>query len=481
MMRRPLLELRNLSKRFGDTVALDGISQTMDAGTVHAIVGENGAGKSTLASIAAGFLAPDSGEVLLDGEPLPLAHSAACRALGVAMVHQHFKLVPAFSVEENLALPQLHGLAEPARVSRRAARALALAQELGWPLDARARVGDLPVGTRQRIEVLKALAEDARVLILDEPTAALSEREVADLLGLVRDLRDRGSLVVLIAHKVREVLEVADQVTVLRAGRLVTTLAAHALNPSALADLMVGELPRWEPKPGHRSGDGVRASGLTVRRDGGSAAIQDLDLDVRCGEILGIGGVDGNGQVELAEALVGVRASEGRLEWSGPPRTVGYIPQDRRHDGLALGMSVQDNLLIEGHRHAALCLGPFFVSGRVRAWARSLMEKYEVRAESEAVGVDTLSGGNQQKVVVGRVLESHPTLLVAVNPTRGLDVRAARFVHRMLLEARDGGAAVLLVSSDLDEIGVLADRVGFLSGGRFTEGWDAASVVGGGG
>ena len=451
----------------------------MRAGTVHAVVGENGAGKSTLASILGGFVRPDAGRALWKGAPLPLGEPDGCARAGVAMVHQHFKLVPAFSVEENLALARLRHGGAMARVRERATVALKLADTLGWPVVAGARVDSLSVGVRQRVELLKALAEASELLILDEPTATLSESEVQELFSVIRALRDQGALVVLVAHKIREVLEIADAVTVLRRGEVVGTLYGDALEPQALAELMVGEMPPWLGGIGESAvGEGLTVEGLRVLRENGSLALDSVSLRVGRGEIFAVGGVDGNGQVELAEAVAGVRSwAKGTIRWPGVEPRVGYLPQDRQHDGLALGMSVEENLQV-GERD--LGWGPFLDRRRLRAWASELVSRFDVRTSSLATPVRMLSGGNQQKIVVARVLDGEPDLVVAVNPTRGLDVRAARFVHERLVEARARGAAVLLISSDLDELGALGDRVAFLSGGRLTEGWDAASVVGGG-
>ena len=459
-------------------MAVAGASFAMRAGTVHAVVGENGAGKSTLASILAGFVRPDAGRIVWRGTALPLGDPQGCAGRGIAMVHQHFKLVPAFTVEENLALARLRHGGALARVRERSALALGLAEELGWSVAPDARVEDLPVGVRQRLELLKALAETSEVLVLDEPTATLSESEVQELFRVVRALRERGTLVVLIAHKIREVLEIADVATVLRRGEVVGTLSGGELDPHALAELMVGEMPAWTPAKGGEVHEGLVVEGLRVNREDGSLALDGVSLRVGRGEIVAVGGVDGNGQVELAESVAGVRPTQvGHVRWPGGFPRVGYLPQDRQHDGLALSMSVEENLQV-GER--GLGWGPFLNRRRVRAWAGALVERFDVRTRSLRTPARLLSGGNQQKLVVARALDGEPDLVVAVNPTRGLDVRAARFVHDRLIEARVRGAAVLLISSDLDELGALADRVAFLSSGRLTEGWGAASVVGGG-
>jgi len=460
-------------------VALDAVSAEFRPGEIHAVLGENGAGKSTLVGILGGFVTPDSGTVTLDGVPIPIGRAFDCKRLGIEQIHQHFTLVGAFTVAENLALARLPGLASTAPIAELARPSLAAADRLGWSVEPNARVGDLSVGAQQRLEILKALGGDARVVLFDEPTAVLSPDEVDDLFRVLRQLRDEGRIVILIAHKLSEVMAIADRVTVLRRGKWVASCEIGETNAAQLAEWMVGELPAaatgTRPAP---QGNGIQAQGLCVEGDRGEPAIRGIDFQIRRGEVLGFGGVDGNGQVELAEALAAVRSHTGELQFDGIPISpenlrIAYIPQDRHHDGLALGMSIQDNLLITGHRHPQFAKGPFLVLRAVRAWAQELIDRFQIKADGPALRVSGLSGGNQQKVVVARALESQPDLLVAVNPTRGLDIRATEYVHRMILEAREKGAAVALISTDLDELAALADRTVFLSRGEL-----AATVVG---
>lgn len=474
------LVAENLSKHYGDLAALKDVSLSVSDGEIHAVLGENGAGKSTLMGVLAGFIQPDRGTVRFNGVDLPFGRPAAVKRLGIEMVHQHFTLVPEFTVEENLALARLEGALRPLHAHQLAENSLKLGQELGWGIDPTAKVRDVPVGIRQRIEILKALGGSAKLLIFDEPTAVLSQTEIANLFEVMRLLKREGKTVILIAHKLREVMSVADRVTVLRKGRAVAVSAIADTNERQLAEWMVGEMPGFQQKRAPVAGEPALAvSNLQLNGNRGDKAVRDVSFEVRKGEIFGIGGVDGNGQVELAEALAGVRpADSGQVVRGGS--SVGYVPQDRQSDGLALTMSIEDNLLIAGHQKRSLYAGPFLKPGRSREWCRDLVTRFEIAAMRLSDPVGSLSGGNQQKVVVGRTLEAEPEVLIAVNPTRGLDIKATNYVHGQLLRARARGAAVVLFSTDLDELSALADRTAFMSSGRFTESLEAASMLGGG-
>lgn len=475
MPRDALLRVAGVSKSYGTVRALSGVSAEFRGGEIHAVLGENGAGKSTLMGVLAGFVRPDAGEAILDGVPLPLGDPQAVRARGIAMVHQHFMLVDDFTVAENLALARLERLGGPLDVDRLAEPSLDRASSLGWPVDPRARTGDLPVGAQQRVEILKALGGDARVLILDEPTAVLSPDEVDDLFGVLRGLRDQGAAVILIAHKLAEVFQVADRLTVLRGGVKVAEAPLGETTQEEVARWMVGE-PHDEPPPPPLEAGPPRITlhGLRVAGDRGEEAVRGVDLVVHAGEIVGVGGVDGNGQVELAEAVAGVRSpSEGSVDADGP---VGYIPQDRQGDGLALAMSLRDNFLIGRTDRPGLAWGPILLGRAVSRWAAALVARFSIKVGSLSDPAESLSGGNQQKLVVGRVLDSNPRVLVAANPTRGLDIRAADFVHDRLREAAANGAAVLLISTDRDELAVLAHRTLYMSSGRLRT--DAGALVG---
>jgi simple sugar transport system ATP-binding protein len=480
------LQIRNVSKHFGTLAALEDVSAEFVSGEIHALLGENGAGKSTLMSVISGFLSPDKGEVLLDGKPIPIGRAHECKRIGIEMIHQHFTLVPEFSVAENLALVRLDRLVAPVNTRRLAEPALEMARTLGWTLEPDLRTRRLPVGVQQRIEILKAIGGDASVLIFDEPTAVLSPDEVEELFRVLQRLKSQGKVVILIAHKLSEVLGVADRVTVLRHGKLIASAPRFEVDAEMLAAWMVGEMP---PKSVRREvgslREGAKAVDLVVRGERGEVAVNGVSLEIRQGEVFGIGGVDGNGQVELAECLAQVRRPDGgTLLWRSQPFAkeaprLGYVPQDRQTDGLALGMTIQDNMLVSGLQRKELFRGPFIKARSVFHWATSLIERYSIKADGPRALAGSLSGGNQQKVVVSRILDNDPSLLVVVNPTRGLDIKATQYVHEKILAARDGGAAVILFSADLDELYALSDRTQFLSRGRLVDDVGAASVVGG--
>jgi simple sugar transport system ATP-binding protein len=482
----PTLTVRNVTKRFGALTALSDVSAEFVPGEIHAVLGENGAGKSTLMSVISGFLSPDRGKVILDGKSIPIGRAHECKRTGIEMIHQHFTLVPEFTVEENLALARLDKLFRPANVRELGNPAIDMGARLGWKLDREAPTRRLSVGIQQRIEILKAIAGTASVLVFDEPTAVLSPDEVDELFRVLRRLKNEGKIVILIAHKLSEVLAIADRVTVLRHGHLVATSLRSEVDAEKLAGWMVGEIPAKLSSREHVAlGEGARIERLTVLGDRGETAVNSLSFEIRRGEILGIGGVDGNGQVELAECLAQIRRSKtGSMTWSSgafdsrSPK-IGYIPQDRQSDGLALKMSVQDNMLVSGLSRAEFFKGPLIRARAVFQWARSLIERFSIKAGSPRDLVGSLSGGNQQKVVVSRTLDNKPELLVVVNPTRGLDIKATLFVHESILKARDGGAAIVLFSADLDELFALSDRTKFMSRGRLLDEAGAISVVGG--
>lgn len=464
----PVLTVEGISKRFGPVAALQDVSLKCEAGEVHAIVGENGAGKSTLMGVLAGFVQPDRGSVKVGGWDLQLGSSHSSRAAGIAMVHQHFMLVPEFTVEENLALARSAESGFRLHPREAAKSALAKGQELGWRFEPQSRVRSLSVGLQQRLEILKALASEANILILDEPTAVLRQDEVDELFRVVRDLRSSGKTVLFIAHKLAEVLAVADRISVLRKGRLVFSGPRDEVDADTLATFMLGERPLPATKIRDTAGEQcLKATGLFALGERGEERVRDVTFELACGEILGVGGVDGNGQVELAEALAGVRPlAKGQIEFEGE---IAYIPQDRHRDGLALEMTIEENLLVEGHRHPSLRRGPLLDPRKIRLWAEGLRRQFEVAAPNVTVEASTLSGGNQQKVVVARALDAHPNLLIAVNPTRGLDLRATAFVRRQIQHAAQAGAAVVLFSTDVDELEEVATRKLYMSGGRLGE------------
>jgi simple sugar transport system ATP-binding protein len=487
--------MQRITKRYGATLALNQVDFEARAGAIHALLGENGAGKSTLMHILSGLTRPDSGAIQIAGKTVRLNSPRDARDQGIAMVHQHFTLVPAFTVAENLALDTPSSGAEQWAFGlrrylprQRAAVALERARALGWELDPDARVLDLSVGAQQRVEIIKALATDASLLIFDEPTAVLAEGEVDELFRVLRALRDEGRAVILIAHKLAEILAVADQVTVLRRGTRVASTSIAETDADQLATWMVGETteesasppdaPQRAPAEQRRpnASPALTVSQMAVRGDRGEMVLKQVSLQVRCGEIFGIGGVDGNGQRELAEALVGLRPLEsGCLTWNGadfvPGKTprVGYIPQDRRRDGLATTLSIEENLLFDAVRAPAFRRGPFLKRKALGQLARTLITQFDVRTSEPLLPASALSGGNQQKIVVARALHSEPELIVAMNPTRGLDIGATRFVQDQLLKARARGAAIVLISTDFDEVRALSDRAAILANGQLTD------------
>ena len=467
------LELDGITKRFGDVRALDGASIAVRRGTVHALLGENGAGKTTLMHVAFGLIRPEGGVLRVEGRPVRFASPADAIAAGVGMVHQHFTLVPAMTVAENVAL----GARGRYRVEETRDRVRAIGRETGLALDPDATVASLAVSAQQRLEIVKALARGARILILDEPTAVLAPAEVGELLAALRRFVEAGGTVILITHKLREALSTADDVTVLRRGRTVATLRASAATQRTLARAMLGEEtagadpiadvvdgfdqaepPRHAEAPadyGSASTAGVviAARELDVRDERGVLRVRRATFEVRAGVIVGVAGIEGAGQREL------LRAIAGRLEPSGgtlsAPRPVAFIPEDRHRDALVLDFALHENVALKGAGRARGRIAWPVILGRTA----ELLHRFDVRASGPRAVTRTLSGGNQQKLVLARELEREPAVVVAENPTRGLDVAATAAVRERLRAARDAGAAVLIYSSDLDEVLALADQV----------------------
>ncbi len=472
------LRVDRVSKRFGSVEALRPLTLEFSPGEIHAVVGENGAGKSTLVNILSGFVNPTSGSVTLGGVELrggPLAF----RGAGIEMIHQHFTLVGSFTAEENLALSAAQTVWRMTRTDDLAAKALTIGKALGWNIPRNTPVRTLPVGVLQRLEILKALAADAEIVLFDEPTAVLAPDEVLDLFNVIRRLRDEGKTVVLIAHKLSEVFAIADRVTVLRRGEQVFSRLIGDVTPEEVAEAMVSEMAPAIASKASVAGDAVlRITGLTTVGDRKELALRGLNLEVGASEIVGIAGVDGNGQVELAEVVVGIRRSTGGSVWIQEGARIGYIPQDRQTDGLAMSMSVLDNAWIEGVRRPELTRGPIRLLNKGRKWVRDLISRFQIRAPSIGTPVGSLSGGNQQKVVCARVLDQRPDLLVVVSPTRGLDLKATEFVHQQIRDARSSGTAVLLISTDLDEVLAISDRVLAISRGELSPLTTAGALVG---
>ncbi|HVM97076.1 MAG TPA: ABC transporter ATP-binding protein [Candidatus Acidoferrales bacterium] len=477
------LEVRGLTKRFASVRALDAVDLDFCRGEIHAVLGENGAGKSTLMHVLAGIVRPDRGSIVIDGKAIPGGSPRASRAAGIGMVHQHFALVDALTVAENLALSLT-----PANVWRfdsksveQAARQLA--ERVGLDIaPSSAIVGELPVGARQRLEILKALAGGGRVLILDEPTAVLTPSEARQLFAMLRQLRDQGQLILFITHKLREVKEVADRVSIMRHGRVVGTFAASGVPERELAEQMVGEIqasssPRKGPTPD--ATPALRVDKLNVRDGRGVVALADVSFVVRRGEILGIAGVDGNGQHELFGVLAGLTTPEsGRIEVAGRALSgstaalrsagVGYVPPDRHREGLVLAMSVVENLLLHRGALRRLASHGFLRQPAVRQQAKTLAQRFKIKAASVDSPASSLSGGNQQRIVVARELSQPLTALIVSNPTRGLDLLATRAVADALRDAAANGCGVVLISTDLDEVLDLSDSVRVLYRGRLS-------------
>jgi general nucleoside transport system ATP-binding protein len=476
------LELKGITKRFGSLVANDEIDLVVGPGQVHALLGENGAGKSTLMNVLYGLLQPDEGEILVNGKPARFTSPRDAIDAGIGMVHQHFMLVPVFTVAENVTLG--HEETRPGGLlDRRKARAdvRELSRKYGLEVDPDALVENLPVGIQQRVEIVKALVGNANVLILDEPTSVLTPAETRDLFRIIRELKAGGTSIIFISHKLKEVKEIADTISVLRRGKVVGQ-AEPTATEDQLAALMVGrDVQLVVSKDAAKPGEVVlKVDGLTVTDETGRVWVNDLDFDVRAGEILGVAGVQGNGQTELCEALMGLRpVASGQISFNGrdiahaTPRQrlhagIGYVPEDRQEDGLIGAFTVAENMVLDVYDRKPYAAGIRLNLGAIEENAAERIPEFDVRTTSADVPVGTLSGGNQQKVILARELGHEPRLLIASQPTRGLDVGSIEFVHKRIVAARDAGAAVLIVSAELDEIYALADRIAVMYEGRIT-------------
>ena len=474
------LRLRGITKRFGDLVANDSIDLEVLPGEIHCLLGENGAGKTTLMNVLYGLLPPDEGTISIDGvEHVPASPKEAIAA-GIGMVHQHFMLVEVFTVAENLILGREESKAGLLNMNDARRTVRRLSERYGLDVDPEAVIEELPVGVQQRVEILKALANDAKYLILDEPTAVLTPQETDQLIAVMRSLRDEGKAIVFITHKLREVRAIADKITVIRHGKVVGA-AKPTDSESDLAELMVGRAVQLVVDKGRASPSGkprLVLNGISVARPNGTLAVEDLDLEVFGGEIVCIAGVQGNGQTELAEALLGVTPVikgsvqlDGRLLTGLTPREtidagLGFVPEDRKQDGCVGAFTVAENLILNHYDEPPYARGIAMDLSKVRQNATHRVAEFDIRTRSIEAPVSSLSGGNQQKVVLARELSRPLGILVACQPTRGLDVGAIEFVHRRLIEERDRGTAVVIVSTELDEVVALADRIAVMYRGR---------------
>ncbi len=474
------MQLRGITKRFGSLVANDAIDLDIVPGEIHCLLGENGAGKSTLMNVLYGMLQPDEGQILIDGVPHVSRDPKEAMAAGIGMVHQHFMLVDVFSVAENLILGREQGTAGflNMRSARKIVRELSARYNLA--VDPDAAVEDLPVGVQQRVEILKALANDAKYLIFDEPTAVLTPQEIDELIEVMRSLRDEGRAIVFITHKLREVRAIADKITVIRRGKVVGT-ASPTDSEGSLAELMVGRaVSLTVDKAPARPSDQPRLTlrGVSVASPNGALVVDHLDLDVFGGEILCVAGVQGNGQSELAEGLLGVTpitsgtaTLDGRTITHTTPKEsieagIGFVPEDRQHDGFVGSFTVAENLVLNSFDDPPFARGVALDLARIRTNADDRVGEFDIRTESTDSSLASLSGGNQQKVVLARELSRELSLLIASQPTRGVDVGAIEFLHKRLVEERDRGTAVVIVSTELDEVAALADRIAVMYRGR---------------
>jgi ABC-type uncharacterized transport system ATPase subunit len=475
--------MRGITKRFPGVLANDRVDFEAAAGEVHALLGENGAGKSTLSNVLTGLYRADDGSIELYGEEVHFRSPRDARNAGIGMVHQHFRLVEPFTVAENIALGDHRNEGRTFLLRARAIErhVTTLAEQYGLDVDPRARIWQLSVGEQQRVEILKTLYLDARILIMDEPTAVLTPQESATLFETLRAMADEGRTIVFISHKLNEVMAVADRVTVLRGGRSVATLPAAGATPQSLAGLMVGREVEGPGRVVHPAAPGrpvLELGSVSARGDRGGAALTDVSLTVRAGEIVAIAGVAGNGQRELAEVVSGMRSAEagsirvdGREIRPGDPRSaiaagVAHVPEDRLGTGLAPSLSIASNVVLKSYRSPRLSRGPLLLWSAVRRLARDLIARYAVQAPGPQTPARQLSGGNLQKVVIAREFSSDPRVLIAASPTRGLDVGAIETVHNYLREAAASGVGILLISEDLDEILALADRIAVMYEGR---------------
>ncbi|MBJ7894401.1 ABC transporter ATP-binding protein [Bacillus atrophaeus] len=468
-----IIEMLNIRKEFPGIVANDNITLQVGKGVIHALLGENGAGKSTLMNVLFGLYQPEKGEIRVRGERVHINSPNKANELGIGMVHQHFMLVDTFTVAENIILgkePKKLGRIDRKRASQEVQE---ISDRYGLQINPEAKVSDISVGMQQRAEILKTLYRGADILIFDEPTAVLTPQEIKELIQIMKNLVSEGKSIILITHKLKEIMEVCDRVTIIRKGQGIKTLDVQNTTKDELASLMVGRDVSFttEKKAARQRGEVLTLDAVTVKDIRGVEAVRELSLSVRAGEIVGIAGVDGNGQTELIEAITGLRKTEsGTISLNGKqiqnlkPRKVtesgvGHIPQDRHKHGLVLDFPIGENIALQSYYHKPFSAFGVLNKSEIYKKANSLIKEYDVRTPDEYTHARALSGGNQQKAIIGREVDRNPDLLIAAQPTRGLDVGAIEFVHKKLIEQRDAGKAVLLLSFELDEIINLSDRI----------------------
>ena len=467
-----MLELKNITKTFGDVVANDSVSFNIKKGTIHAIVGENGAGKSTIMRIAYGFYKADSGEIFVDGNRVEINNPHDAIALGIGMVHQHFMLVDTMTVAENIILGAETGGATNLDLEEANRKISALSEDLKLDVDPRKYIEDLSVGAQQRVELLKALYRNAEFLILDEPTAVLTPQETEEFFNILRRMRASGKTIVIITHKLEEVLAISEDVTVMRDGKVVGNVRTADTNAKDLARMIVGRdvLLRVEKTDANASDNVLGVQNVSIVGKHG-LAVDDVSFHVRAGEIVGIAGIEGNGQTELIEAIAGLTpVQNGTIEFFDKNITnasararkelgIGHIPEDRHKRGLLLAADLEENSILGVHYRPPITSGGFLNSTAIAARTKEIIENFDVRPPNPQLAARSLSGGNQQKLIIGREFELNPALLLVSQPTRGVDIGAIEFIHRKLIALRDAGTAVLLVSAELEEVTALADRL----------------------
>ncbi|HEW1611585.1 TPA: ABC transporter ATP-binding protein [Streptococcus pneumoniae] len=480
MAHENVIEMRDITKVFGGFVANDKINLHLRKGEIHALLGENGAGKSTLMNMLAGLLEPTSGEIAINGQVVNLDSPSKAASLGIGMVHQHFMLVEAFTVAENIILGSeltKNGVLDIAGASK---EIKALSERYGLAVDPSAKVADISVGAQQRVEILKTLYRGADILIFDEPTAVLTPSEIDELMAIMKNLVKEGKSIILITHKLDEIRAVSDRVTVIRRGKSIETVEIAGATNADLAEMMVGRSVSFKTEKQASKPKEVVLSikDLVVNENRGVPAVKNLSLDVRAGEIVGIAGIDGNGQSELIQAITGLRKVEsGSIELKGDsivglhPRqitelSVGHVPEDRHRDGLILEMMISENIALQTYYKEPHSKNGILNYSNITSYAKKLMEEFDVRAASELVPAAALSGGNQQKAIIAREIDRDPDLLIVSQPTRGLDVGAIEYIHKRLIEERDNGKAVLVVSFELDEILNVSDRIAVIHDGK---------------